>query len=197
MSKQAQTPRVIQAIATSDGAGVTLKRSIGTQALKNLDPFLMLDHFSSDNPDDYLAGFPPHPHRGFITFTYMIEGDRYDANPTGLALVRTTSCGGGVFINMTGDPMPGNTLNFSLTATSQLAGFAFGPEPSISLPGCSCIIGVSSVLSTIGNTTIINLPMNSSLIGARLSTQAWMLGATGTSCLANIHLSDTLDIIVR
>lgn len=75
MSKQAQTPRVIQAIATSDGAGVTLKRSIGTQALKNLDPFLMLDHFSSDNPDDYLAGFPPHPHRGFITFTYMIEGD--------------------------------------------------------------------------------------------------------------------------
>lgn len=129
--------------------------------------------------------------------TYMIEGDRYDANPTGLALVRTTSCGGGVFINMTGDPMPGNTLNFSLTATSQLAGFAFGPEASISLPGCSCIIGVSSVLSTIGNTTIINLPMNSSLIGARLSTQAWMLGATGTSCLANIHLSDTLDIIVR
>ena len=75
MSQPMQSPRVIQAIATSDGAGVTLKRSIGTQALKNLDPFLMLDHFSSDNPDDYLAGFPPHPHRGFITFTYMIEGD--------------------------------------------------------------------------------------------------------------------------
>ena len=63
------------AVATSDGAGVSLKRSIGTQALRNLDPFLMLDHFSSDNPDDYIAGFPSHPHRGFITFTYMIAGD--------------------------------------------------------------------------------------------------------------------------
>jgi len=63
------------ATKTSDGAGVSLKRSIGTPALRNLDPFLMLDHFSSDNPDDYIAGFPSHPHRGFITFTYMIEGD--------------------------------------------------------------------------------------------------------------------------
>lgn len=65
----------ITATDTSDGAGVKLKRSIGTPALRNLDPFLMLDHFSSDDPDDYIAGFPPHPHRGFITFTYMIKGD--------------------------------------------------------------------------------------------------------------------------
>ncbi|MCL4160891.1 UNVERIFIED_CONTAM: hypothetical protein GTU68_019210, partial [Idotea baltica] len=65
----------VTAKITSDGAGVVLKRSIGAPELRNLDPFLMLDHFSSDNPDDYIAGFPPHPHRGFITFTYMIEGD--------------------------------------------------------------------------------------------------------------------------
>ena len=70
-----QTQQLVRAVSTSDGAGVRLKRSIGTSALRNFDPFIMLDHFSSDNPDDYIAGFPPHPHRGFITFTYMIEGD--------------------------------------------------------------------------------------------------------------------------
>lgn len=72
------TPRAIRQIvpaqATSDGAGVALHRSIGTAALKNLDPFLMLDHFGSEDPDDYLAGFPDHPHRGFVTFTYMLDG---------------------------------------------------------------------------------------------------------------------------
>jgi quercetin 2,3-dioxygenase len=64
----------IKGIPVSDGAGVQLRRSIGTPALKNLDPFLMLDHFSSDDPDDYSGGFPDHPHRGFITFTYMLNG---------------------------------------------------------------------------------------------------------------------------
>jgi hypothetical protein len=58
----------------TEGAGVTVHRSIGTPALKNLDPFLLLDHFGSDNPDEYIAGFPEHPHRGFITFTYMLDG---------------------------------------------------------------------------------------------------------------------------
>jgi redox-sensitive bicupin YhaK (pirin superfamily) len=65
---------MIQAMAVSEGAGVTVHRTIGTPALRNLDPFLMLDHFSSDDPDDYIAGFPDHPHRGFNTFTYMLEG---------------------------------------------------------------------------------------------------------------------------
>ncbi|WKE65150.1 pirin family protein [Gallaecimonas kandeliae] len=60
--------------ATSDGAGVKLKRLIGTQSLPDLDPFLLLDEFSSDSPDDYLAGFPDHPHRGFETVTYMLNG---------------------------------------------------------------------------------------------------------------------------
>lgn len=66
--------RIIPAREVTEGAGVTVHRTIGTPALRNLDPFMMLDHFSSDNPDDYIAGFPPHPHRGFITFTYMIDG---------------------------------------------------------------------------------------------------------------------------
>lgn len=66
--------QLVPALATSDGAGVSLRRSIGTPALRHLDPFLMLDHFGSDDPDEYIAGFPEHPHRGFITFTYMLDG---------------------------------------------------------------------------------------------------------------------------
>ncbi|HJV53367.1 MAG TPA: pirin family protein [Noviherbaspirillum sp.] len=66
--------RIIEGLATSDGAGVKLRRSIGQGQGARLDPFLMLDEFSSDNPGDYLAGFPSHPHRGFETVTYMLDG---------------------------------------------------------------------------------------------------------------------------
>ena len=69
-----QTERVIPAVAVPEGGGVTVQRAIGTPALRNLDPFLMLDFFGSDNPDEYIAGFPTHPHRGFSTFAYMVDG---------------------------------------------------------------------------------------------------------------------------
>src|SRR5712672_1069412 len=65
---------VIESISTSDGAGVKLRRSLGSQRGQYVDPFLMLDEFYSDDPDDYLAGFPAHPHRGFETVTYMLDG---------------------------------------------------------------------------------------------------------------------------
>lgn len=59
---------------TTDGAGVDLVRMIGHHGLMDLDPFLMLDAFRSDNPDSYIAGFPEHPHRGFETVTYLLNG---------------------------------------------------------------------------------------------------------------------------
>lgn len=66
--------QIIPATPTSDGAGVRIYRSLGQRQTLRLDPFLMLDEFSSENPDDYVAGFPPHPHRGFETVTYMLDG---------------------------------------------------------------------------------------------------------------------------
>ncbi len=66
--------RIVRGMAVSEGAGVTVHRTIGTPQLRYLDPFLMLDHFASDNPNDYIAGFPDHPHRGFVTVTYMLDG---------------------------------------------------------------------------------------------------------------------------
>jgi len=66
--------RIIPAINTSDGAGVRLRRSLGSGKEVRLDPFLMLDEFSSENPGDYIAGFPAHPHRGFETVTYILDG---------------------------------------------------------------------------------------------------------------------------
>jgi redox-sensitive bicupin YhaK (pirin superfamily) len=65
---------VIESVAASDGAGVKLRRSLGSGPYQRFDPFLMLDEFFSDDPDDYLAGFPSHPHRGFETVTYMLDG---------------------------------------------------------------------------------------------------------------------------
>ena len=66
--------RVIPSIPASDGAGVKLRRSLGASQFQRHDPWLMLDEFYSDDPKDYLAGFPNHPHRGFETITYMLDG---------------------------------------------------------------------------------------------------------------------------
>jgi redox-sensitive bicupin YhaK (pirin superfamily) len=66
--------QIVTPIRVLEGAGVLLKRSIATRTLDYLDPFLLLDHFGSDDPTDYLAGFPMHPHRGIETVTYMLAG---------------------------------------------------------------------------------------------------------------------------
>lgn len=66
--------RLVQGVQTADGAGVKLTRVLTQDLQRRLDPFLMLDAFRNDNPDDYIGGFPDHPHRGFETVTYMIAG---------------------------------------------------------------------------------------------------------------------------
>ena len=75
--------KIVEPVETSDGAGVKLKRSIGTPAINYLDPFLLLDEFGSENKDDYMAGFPPHPHRGIETVTYMLNGEFEHEDSTG------------------------------------------------------------------------------------------------------------------
>ena len=81
---------VIESVAASDGAGVKLRRSLGSGPNLRFDPFLMLDEFFSDDPNDYIAGFPSHPHRGFETVTYMLDGVFEHADSNG---------GGGVITN--------------------------------------------------------------------------------------------------
>ncbi len=74
MSIQRKIEQVITGMPATDGAGVELLRVIGQPKLMDLDPFLLLDAFRSNNPDDYIAGFPTHPHRGFETVTYLLDG---------------------------------------------------------------------------------------------------------------------------
>ena len=80
--KNTEVEKIIQPISSSDGAGVKLKRSIGVEP-NYFDPFLMLDEFGSENKDDYVAGFPAHPHRGIETVTYMLAGEFEHKDSTG------------------------------------------------------------------------------------------------------------------
>ena len=77
-----EVKKIIKPILASDGAGVKLKRSIGVEP-NYFDPFLMLDEFGSENKDDYIGGFPPHPHRGIETVTYMLQGEFEHEDSTG------------------------------------------------------------------------------------------------------------------
>ena len=80
--KNIEINKIIDPVPASDGAGVKLKRSIGVEP-DYFDPFLMLDEFGSENKDDYIGGFPPHPHRGIETVTYMLQGEFEHEDSTG------------------------------------------------------------------------------------------------------------------
>ena len=102
MSETRIVKRIVEPISVLEGAGVRLKRTIASRALDYLDPFLLLDHFGSDNPEDYLAGFPWHPHRGIETVTYMLAGEVThrdsigNAGTIGAGDVQWMTAGGGI-----------------------------------------------------------------------------------------------------
>ena len=105
---------------TSDGAGVRLKRAFGPEEGKLLDPFLLLDHFGSEDPDDYLAGFPMHPHRGMETITYMLKGSMEHRDSTGRSGVinagdiQWMTAGSGVMHQEMPAPSPNGVNGFQL-----------------------------------------------------------------------------------
>jgi redox-sensitive bicupin YhaK (pirin superfamily) len=111
VSEPRRIARVIEPQSVLEGAGVRLKRSIATRELDYLDPFLLFDHFGSENPDDYLAGFPMHPHRGIETVTYMLAGvvnhrdSLGNTGSIGAGDVQWMTAGGGIMH----EEMPGRT----------------------------------------------------------------------------------------
>ncbi len=112
--------RVVQPRLVLEGAGVRLKRSFPRRELDNLDPFLLLDHFGSDDPADYLAGFPMHPHRGIETVTYMLAGrvehrdSLGNAGTIGAGDVQWMTAGSGILHEEMPKPVDGRMEGFQL-----------------------------------------------------------------------------------
>src|SRR5690348_2867728 len=139
--------RKLRGMPTQDGAGVKLTRLIGTPQLSDVDPFLMLDAFGTDNPKDYIAGFPEHPHRGFETMTYMIEGTmRHRDNHGGEGLitdggVQWMTAGRGVAHSempaQTGGRMFGFQLWINLPAAEKMRAPWYADIPPSAIPSFS------------------------------------------------------------
>jgi redox-sensitive bicupin YhaK (pirin superfamily) len=177
--------QVIESMPTSDGAGVKLRRSLGSRRGLHLDPFLMLDEFYSDDPDDYIAGFPAHPHRGFETVTYMLDGhmrhedhlgNRGDLGPGGVQWM--TAAHGIIHSEMPQQSegrLRGFQLWLNLPAREKMRPAAYrdipaGEVPRVALPRggeVRVIAGVFPVDGTVGGTPIGG-PVNG--VGAVLST---------------------------
>jgi hypothetical protein len=111
---------IIKPQTVMEGAGVRLKRSIATATLDHLDPFLLFDHFGSDNPDDYIKGFPIHPHRGIETVTYMINGHVNhkdsigNSGSIGSGDIQWMTAGGGIMHEEMPQPAQGEMIGFQL-----------------------------------------------------------------------------------
>ena len=131
-------------LATSDGAGVRLTRYIGSPQLDHLDPFLLLDFFQSDNPDDYIAGFPSHPHRGFETVTYLLAGRvRHEDNAGHAGVIETggiqwMSAGRGIVHSEMPEQEAGRLAGFqlwvNLPATKKMAAPRYQEFSSSEIP---------------------------------------------------------------
>jgi redox-sensitive bicupin YhaK (pirin superfamily) len=119
-NKTRSVARVVEPVSVLEGAGVRLKRTIASRALDYLDPFLLLDHFGSDDPADYLKGFPWHPHRGIETVTYMLAGQVShrdsigNAGTIGAGDVQWMTAGGGIMHEEMPQPVAGQMYGFQL-----------------------------------------------------------------------------------
>ena len=115
-----EVKEIIKPQTVMEGAGVRLKRSIATATLDNLDPFLLFDHFGSDNPEDYIKGFPMHPHLGIETVTYMINGNvnhkdsMGNTGSIGSGDIQWMTAGGGIMHEEMPQPSQEPTIGFQL-----------------------------------------------------------------------------------
>ncbi len=120
MEKNRSPIRILKSVMTSDGAGVRLKRVFGFRETELFDPFLLLDSFGSDDPSDYIAGFPWHPHRGIETVTYMIDGEVEHGDSLGnkgtihSGEVQWMTSGSGIIHQEMPKPFPGTMRGFQL-----------------------------------------------------------------------------------
>lgn len=120
MDSPRSVARIVDPQPVLEGAGVRLKRSIATRTLDYVDPFLLFDHFGSDNPADYLAGFPMHPHRGIETVTYMLAGQvahrdsMGNAGSIGAGDVQWMTAGRGILHEEMPQPVAGKMYGFQL-----------------------------------------------------------------------------------
>jgi redox-sensitive bicupin YhaK (pirin superfamily) len=118
--KPRRVQRIVEPLTVLEGAGVKLKRSIATRELDYVDPFLLFDHFGSDNPAEYIAGFPMHPHRGIETVTYMLTGvvrhkdSLGNAGTIGAGDVQWMTAGGGIMHEEMPAPVDGRMAGFQL-----------------------------------------------------------------------------------
>jgi len=160
--------KVIESIATSDGAGVKLRRSIGSSQFQRLDPFLMLDEFGTENPDDYIAGFPNHPHRGFETVTYMLDGHMLHQDHMGnrgdlrSGDVQWMTAGRGIIHSEMPQQLEGRMRGFqlwiNLPAREKMKPAAYrdipaAQIPAVALPGGGCAKVIAGTLVVDGNET--------------------------------------------
>ena len=119
-SQAREVTRIVEPIWVLEGAGVKLRRTIASRSLDYLDPFLLLDHFGSKNPDDYMAGFPMHPHRGIETVTYMLAGTVNhkdtlgNAGSIGAGDVQWMTAGRGIMHEEMPQPRDGDMAGFQL-----------------------------------------------------------------------------------
>ena len=145
--------RIVRGVATSDGAGVKLTRVLTQDLQRRLDPFLMLDAFGSDKPDEYIAGFPDHPHRGFETVTYMLEGQlRHRDNHGGEGVlapggVQWMTAGRGIvhseFPEQDHGMMAGFQLWLNLPAKDKMCDPGYRDLPAATIPVVTTPAGVS------------------------------------------------------